>query len=103
MWKRPLRVALLNDACPSPSRPLVPLLPGQLPTNLGSVEVVAGGFVSARAVRSANPPSARLVSPRGGSRYGAGGLSVEWNAADADPGAALFVSLDYSADGGTSW
>ena len=30
-------------------------------------------------------------------------LAVSWSASDADAGAALRVSLDYSSDGGTSW
>jgi hypothetical protein len=50
---------------------------------------------------SANAPTVAITSPNGGV-LGGNNVIVTWNASDAD-GNALVYSLDFSADGGTTW
>jgi hypothetical protein len=80
------------------------LLTATLPFAPGAAAVVvsAGGRVLARRNRPARPPTAKLLSPRGGSVGRARTTLVRWSAHDAE-GNRLTAAVDYSPDGGRSW
>jgi virginiamycin B lyase len=81
------------------------LLSGTLPLAPGatSVAITLDGQVLARQIRSAHAPTARLLSPRPGSRVGRTPTSlVRFRASDTD-GDPLSAKVYYSPDGGRSW
>jgi len=51
---------------------------------------------------SPNAPTLTLITPNGGQKFGAGTVSASWSGNDAD-GDTLAYTVQYSADGGTSW
>jgi hypothetical protein len=84
--------------------PLGGVEPGALPADLAAVEVVSGSNTFARVARSASPPVVRLLTPTGPGPVGSDPTAtVTWTATDADPGAELRVSIDYSTDDGRTW
>lgn len=64
------------------------------------LEIVAGGKVVARRLRSGNAPQITILAPRAGARIGKGSsVVVRWRATDAD-GGKLEAKVDYSTGGG---
>jgi len=80
------------------------ILQAQVPSaGVARIEVVSAGVVAASQDRSAAVPRVRIVAPGRGQRVGAGrGVTVRWQASDADRDA-LSVALDYSSDGGRTF
>jgi hypothetical protein len=84
--------------------PLTGVAPGALPADLAELQVVSGGTVRARVVRSATAPSVRVLAPVAGERVGAAPMTeVRWAATDRDADADLLVAVDYSTDDGKTW
>jgi hypothetical protein len=77
---------------------------GTVPAPPGTAQVFLrrGDEIGTRRVGSANPPSVKLRSPRGGTRVAGGRVVVTWKSADPD-GGQLAATVEYSADGGKSW
>ncbi len=84
------------------SKPL--LVMEQVPFVAGTrrVEIMSGGAVLASRVVSARAPTVALTAPSGGESVDAAGLTVSWDASDAD-GDALVATVLYSRDGGASY
>lgn len=74
-----------------------------LPWSPATAQIVlrnANGELAKREA-SANAPKVTVTSPNGGESF-AGSLQIDWAASDAD-GDALVYTVQYSADGGTTW
>jgi hypothetical protein len=77
---------------------------GDVPAaGLAGVEIVSGGHVLKRVMRTPNAPKLALVAPTHRTRVVCKGtVNVRWHGSDAD-GGLLRAKVDYSADGGSHW
>lgn len=84
------------------SKPL--LVMEQVPFVAGTrrIEIVSGGVVLASRAVSAHAPTVAVTAPSGGESIDDAGLTVSWDASDADRDT-LVATVLYSRDGGASY
>ncbi len=72
------------------------------PASATRIEILRDGAVIGQRSVSANAPTVAITAPAANAAVEAGGLTVSWTASDAD-GDALFASVFWSSDEGTTW
>ena len=84
----------------------VPIDPVSQPVPIREVQVSDGVSIIADIVGSTNFPSVSgvtVTATNGGSFTGSGIMKISWIGSDADPGAVLTYTVQYSSAGGTNW